>query len=1119
MTYDNEDWSDNQKGDRKGGGQWGGGGGGWGGGGGGWRGGGGGGWGGGGGGWGGGQWGGGQWGGGQWGGGQWGGGNPYNRQAQQGDCTVRVGRVTAVTPGSVPNMRNVSLYFGRPFGPNLAEFTLTYQNVGSGWPIFESQVNTLWECWVRYTGAPGSYTMELCQDRPPKAIGACPMAGYEPLCQGIGPVAAAAATPAPSACYNHYGMVTAMKELGPAGREVTVALGGGHIGTVEKTFVVKPWDGVPGTEDPLYKAPLYSMWNVPFDSAGNRCGPAPSILFEKCGREGVVGEWYPLCTLDPRVSKKCTGPYFAIVTANQGGKVQFKVNVDKKVVEKTLQVPADHWVAKVAKPNFLFKVHLQKDGAVCLDPAPALLDRCKTPTDPDTICKEDTELGRGCKAYPAMVLAKTPGKTGTAVKLVTFTNNNKTRVVFEYPAKPGEDIADAPLYSVYSVWLDKQNKVCVAPEMVPTKMKDRCGSANDYKPLCNEDPRIRAGCKKVLGIVKGVKDLNDKEKRRAVTLVVTTPQKKRLEVTYTAIPADKIYDASEWSLWDVFLDNKNAVCGDMPPEFRWKECKTVGDPAALCKEVPKFSCVAEKGQVKAAGAITTNKAGVKVRTVTMQFNPGGKGVIERTFVADADHPLHYARPKELWTVYLEKAGQRNICPLPKPGKTADNCAPNDTSPICKVRCDKAVAVPGVVVDVAKLANGGCAITVAYVQNDTKKNVVTGRAELPKGTNCDAFKQNQGVTVLRSAADGSFCGLQQPVSPTNNFCTKPFTPANQEVCTYACTKFPCASPGGCSSGQKTGTQAVAIEAPTIAGEEYVLTFMYMKGEGPSVGTLRTADTSARLIKKGQAYTVYKDLKTDTLCELGPVSPLVDFCNSDSPEAKMLCKAACQYVPGLCIGGTPTPGPGGSGGSGLDLQNLDLKVRLANQNQGSNANGAGGGVPGGPYFGPGGLLYPGGNGFILPPEKVVVPVPSVTETHVLGAYPAPPPDDLLGDGGFRGEGPHGGRRWNADDPPVPNPTATPAATFVEGEGEEVELDPLPEEELAMLPGGDGTGAPALAGAPPAVSTMLPPAAPPPGTPRWVWIVVALVVALVVGGLWWWFRHKAAASNSNSEAVIFM
>lgn len=1125
--------------------------------------------------------------------------NPMNqRSPQQGECTVRVGRVTSVTPGSVPTMRNITLYFGRPFGPNLPEFSLTYQNVGSGWPIFESQVNTLWECQVRYVGAPGAYTMELCQDRVPRAIGACPMPGYEPLCQGVGPPAGSVTTAPSSACYNHYAMVTGMKELGPQGREVTVALGGGEIGVVEKSFVVKP--PLPDDEDPLYKAPLYSLWNVPFDAAGNRCGPKPTMIFARCGKEGVVGQWYPLCTLDPRISQKCQGPHWAIVTANAGGRITLKVRVDKQTLEKSVQVPAVHMMSQ-APINSVWKVHLRKDdGSVCLDPSPIFVtNRCKTLTE-YPICDQDPLLLRGCAIKPAIVTKIAPGAGGTKAITLRFVPAGNAPVDGTFNAKPTDPIFNAPLYSIWNVHIDKQNKVCQDERLpTPTMLKAKCTTLTEHA-LCKYDEVLARGCELKPGIVMkvaaaagGTKAITlrfatsgtafvdqaftakntdpifnaalysiwnvpvDKQNKvcqgerlptptmlkprcttlkehalckydpeiarqcrhvaamvaqvtagaagtRVVKLAFNPTGKSKFTRDVTTKPTDILYHAKQYSVWNVALDKNNAVCGAPVPAQLLEQCVKLADHA-MCKEDPKFNCAAEAGVVQAVVAQTGG-----AKNVTLLFNPGGKGRMTRVHKAEAGSPLSYARVGEVWRVYLDKTN-RNVCPAPAPAKLQDQCKPGDKLAVCN-KCEKPEPTPGVVTDVSKMSSGGCAITLAYLKDDKSKQVVTGVAELPAGTNCDAFKQGQMMMVLRSAEDGSFCGLQQPVTPKDNYCARPFTPANQEVCAHACTKIKC-DLAGCESGQKTVVPAIAVEAPTIAGEQYVLTFIYPKGEGPSIGTLRTTDANARFIKKGQAYSVYKDAKTEALCELGAVSPMVDFCAGTDPETKMLCKAACQYVPGLC---SPTTSPGGGGGLG-DLSNIDLKVRLANQNEGINSNRAGGGgVPGGAYYGPGGLLYPGGNGFILPPDKYVLPVPTTTETHVIGAYPAPPPDDLLGDG------PHGSRRWNPDDPPTPMPTAAPSATFREGGGGDDDGygddDLSPVQETALLQDGVGVSQ----GDPAAAQPLAPPAPappPPPAYQRWLWIALAVVLAALAGyGIWRWSKSRGSAQN-NTEAVIFM
>lgn len=1154
---------------------------------------------------------------------------PMNtRSAMQGDCTVRVGRVTSVTPGSQPNMRNITLYFGRPFGPKLAEFTLTYLNVGSGWPIFMAQVNTLWSCWVRYQGSPGQYVMELCQDKPPTAVGTCPDPTYADLCQGTG--AAVAPTGAPtSACANHYGMVTGMKELGPAGREVTISLGGGHIGVVEKTFVVKPWDGTPGTEDPLYKAPLYSMWNVPFDSAGNRCGPHPSILFERCGKEGVVGQWYPLCTLDPRISQACQGPHLAIVTANAGGKLTLKVRVDKQTVQKTVEPPKDHMMLQ-APVHSIWKVHLRKDnGSVCTDPNLLIFvtNRCKSLKEYE-ICSEDPLWTRNCKAIPGIVMKISAGGGGAAAdpadpeaptnapaaaaggttRTITLRFDPTGKQPFEdvYVANSREGIFYAGLHSIWSVHVDNKNKVCQDPVLgSPAQIRAKCTTLTEHA-LCKYDPILARGCQKTAGIVMkvtaaagGAKDITfrfdptgkapfdavfrakptdmpvfnalpysvwevavDKEKKvcqgeglplpamlkdkcvnasthplckhdpeiargckhvpalvtqitpaaggaRVVKLALNPTGKSQFTRDVTVKSGDLLYHAQPFSIWNVALDTKNAVCqAPTPAQLKDKCAKKEEHP--LCALVPEFSCTAEAGLILKAEDQTNGD-----KKVTILFNPGGKGKLERAHVAKAGQPLYYAEQGEVWRVHLDS--KRNVCVAPIPVKLQESCKPNDPLAVCN-KCEKTEATPGVVMDVAKTSNGGCAVTMAYLKDDKSKQAVTGIAELPPGTNCDAFKQGQMLMVLRSAEDGSFCGLQQPVTPKDGHCTRPFTPANQELCAYACTKVKC-DLAGCESGEKTAVPAIAVEAPTIAGEQYVLTFVYPKGEGPSIGTLRTLDKNARFIKKGQAYTVYKDARTEALCELGSVSPLVDFCAQTDADTKMLCKAACQYVPGLC---SPTKAPDGGGGGGLgDLNNIDLKVRLGNQNDGVNRNSAGGGLPGGAYYGPGGLLYPGGvggGGFILPPDKYVLPVPTMTDTHIIGAYPAPQGDNLLGDG------PHGSRRWDPNEsPPTPVPTAAPLATFQEDTAADEMVgddERSPVDEAALLEGTGGGSGPVYQpapGPPPPPDPAPPP--PQPAWQRWLWIALAVVLAALAGyGAWQWWKNRGASAN-NTEAVIFM
>lgn len=886
-------------------------------------------------------------------------------------------------------------------------------------------------------------------------------------------------------------------------------------GPVIRDFVASP-------NHSCYNAQKLQLWVVNLSTKDLSICPSPEPQLSKARCSGVYDQ--PVCVFDPAFAPPIStqgpvqppvcppqppavsclpwaGLVMDIKAQGNGTKyVTFAFNMNGLRADAGTKAPAGTplWNAALGQ---VWTVHVNAaDATICQTPVPTLLrDRCTSVAELPVCAYWGGGDGGADKCYPwnGLVL-NTPVQqpNGTRAVNLAFKINGK-RADSTYMAKPGTAIFNAQKWQVWAVHVNpKTMEVCDTP--LPTMTRNRCNSLKDLPP-CEYDtelpPPTAEGdkCNPWRALVMSNDAQTDGSRLLRLALVMNG---KPVNTTFVAKPGTPAFDAAPYSVWTVHVKaGDNSVCLVPAPSKIKDRCASATE-FPVCGRDPRFDCVPWNAVVLSNEAQPDG-----ARLLTFVFNIAGQR-LERTFKAKVGTPAHDAKVASVWRVHLDSK-DRTVCENPAPAFFKAKCnsfteippctfapTPEPTTPPPKCSVENREAIPGVIIGKEMpTSTGGCKLTFVYVKNAKTREVGQAEFEVSKEPHvrCTEFNVGQAWTVLRDRVTGDFCGMQLPHSRiSDDYCVKPFTPINAEVCGLACAKTQC-EPPGCGDAKEITTGVVLANDPADRNFGYIppntstrrrITFAYARPDGSIArGFIVTSRNNEQSIAAGQAYNVLRDSKTGNFC--GVQRPLRmlnnNLCNPEArriPGTERLCSYACQFLkncptrpPRPTRGprptdeptdeptGTPGPGPGGFG-------NVDVNLRINNLNDSRNDN-RGGGVFGGLVLGP--HLYPPGGVWtgadFIPPEKHVFGVPVAENRYVMGTYPFPSPagDNLIGDTT---------KPWIGNMPETVGPTATnipvtdtPAAT--------------PAATLAAMPV-----------ATPVATTLptLPPLPPLPPTPMW-------------------------------------
>jgi hypothetical protein len=794
-------------------------------------------------------------------------------------------------------------------------------------------------------------------------------------------------------------------------------------GPVSKQFVASP-------THKCYAAKKGELWVVALSTKDLSICPSPEPQFHSSGCKSPTDQ--AVCAIGattpstPTVScVQWAGMVTNVIDQVPGSKyIVFAFNVGgQKVPKGATATPGTALWGAVVGNVWNVSVNPADNYSICATPVPTLLKaKCASPTELPA-CAYDPTLPKpaACKPYNGLVQSVTSGPNKTRFINLVF-NVNGVPKYGSFTAKPGMDIYDAPRWSVWAVMVDFSKGVaetCADP--LPTMTRLRCRSPTDLPP-CAFDPNIptptptAAPCLPWNALV--LTNPTQQDGTKLITFAFAIPQKdgsrKQLLATFVAKQGTELFNAPVYSVWRVHLDSVTKKVCEFPAPSKIKDKCASATEMPPCAFDPRFDCVPWRGLVLANEAQPGGS-----RLLTFVFNIGGQRV-ERTWVAKVGKKAYDAKVGNVWTVHLD-AKERTVCDDPEPTLDRAKCnsftelppctfapTPAPTTPPPSCSTSNREAVPGVIV--AKempTSTGGCKLVFKYIKDAKTREVAEAEFEVSKDSTrgCLQFNVGQAWAVLRDKVTGEFCGMQQPYNRiSDEYCVKPFTALNAEVCKAACVDMQC-EPPGCGDYKEPTTGVVLENTETDVPGRRRVVFAYARPNGSIArGFIETSRQDEVRMAAGQAYTVKRDAKSGNFCGLVRPARLVsdNLCDpeSDKPESvKRLCQYACQTLKNCPTTPpaptTPTPG-GGGGGYG---PNVGVNLRINNQNDGRNDNrgyGGYGGVFGGLVLGPN--LYPPGGVWtgadFVPPEKHVFGVPVVENKYVMGTLPSPN-DDLLSD----------------------------------------------------------------------------------------------------------------------------
>ena len=610
------------------------------------------------------------------------------------------------------------------------------------------------------------------------------------------------------------------------------------------------------------------------------------------------------------------------------------------------------------------------------------------------------------------------------------------------------------------------------------------------KPTCNNTPAV----------VQTVTPQADGSKQ--IRFVVSNGKGGFGQRTITAKQGTPAFGAAVGELWQIQLNSVSGVLCDVPAVRMNSTCDASSSlavckfPVRPAKEVP---CTNTPAVVQ---TVTPQADGSKQVRFVVSNGKGGFG--QRTITAKQGTPAYNATVGQVWQIQLNSvSGVLCDSPVTLLKQQCDTSYEACKFPLggnATVGSNGTVAVPGVVIaKESPTTRGGCKFTFVYPKSATE--VGTGVFELPTpNAGCTTIALGQAYMVLRDKVTGAFSGAQMPMSLVrDDYCTKPFTPANAEVCKQACAGIQC-EPAGCDSVKElTGGIVLSNESVGQGKRRITIAFNTAANKTVRTGAFETDRQAEVRLAPGQACTIRADSKTGAFC--GIVRPLTvlsqDFCapgGNRTTAGQTLCQDTCARYPAACPTSRPptTPSPGGGGGGGGGgTGNIDINLKSDNTNK--NTNRSMGGFGYGPHLYPPGSLYTGAS-FILPPEKIVVPVPVFGETHVIGAV-TPTGDNLMGWGNTWSNGTMPLATAAPTTAPTDAPTAAPEATSAAPERErDYEPDPEPSYVEAEQP------------------------KPQKKKINYWWIVCCLcAIALILGGAYWYIRKKKG--KGSKKFTLFM
>lgn len=647
----------------------------------------------------------------------------------------------------------------------------------------------------------------------------------------------------------------------------------------------------------------------------------------------------------------------------------------------------------------------------------------------------------------------------------------------EFDAEPGSEAYEfgSPNTLFYTA-LDSKGQLCKG---YPIKKELRC--ITDKKPhnVCIYG-KYPAACQKVAALVLWVRAAQGG--RRSVRFVYTF-QGKRRESTYLASPGTPVFDAKANQLWTIPVDWFGNQCQDNPVTFTKDRCSPSGD-SEVCKYAVPGTTAPAKCTKQVTGIATAVGADGRVEFAYMADDGTKRDVVYRGAAIK-----QIARRNQLWKFYVDSSGA--LCPTMPMQLVQKKCTDVTRYPVCKFG-DAPLETTG---------PPGCKETHAIVTGVDATGKVTFAFNTSQGKSEDTYVAKPGGVVMKTAKKNQVWRLyidmhgricqDKPVKFVKARCDSPTLP--DPVCQYGDAQ------GNKRCGTTETTNGLVTFNQPLPNGKCRLTFKYLKNDRERTVYTAQQDGSNQdcLLKPGQGYAVMRDPKDGAWCGVRKPHMLVrdKYCKKPlNPTNMEICggwddnkgpgPAPTPPAPSPPAPSPPTPFvPGPSDGG------YNVNVTIENQTKNQNQARAGGYGAGGYGYGYGyGMPYVGqyvspllGPQFVLPPEKVVVPVQG--ETRVLGVYP------MVGDNLAGG----------SEVMVTPQPVATPAVQVAEGDevptGTPVDLvtdipDPLDEEypepvfndEETLEPAGEDSRS------------------------TWWYVAIALIIAaLLVLGYYLWKKRK--------------